>query len=294
VPLLSYLKQLAHRWGEHDNTSAAAAIGFYAIFMLAPMLVFATSGVEFFMGEKMAQSLTEERLEETVGPSGAKVAREVLGNADFSRQGVIAPAVSVLVLLYSASAIFYHLRKTLDTIFGGSRRVNRGPVVTYALGRLIAVTGVVVATSLMVAILVSQIVLHSLSERILGELHLSEWVWQLASSATTVAVVALAVVGLLKYLPSRPPGWRHVLKGAAVSIVLFELGKWLIVMYISKSVIASAYGPSSAIVAFLLWIFYSTQILILGAEVCQISAERAAEGLPERKPKGDKALNPPT
>ncbi len=275
VPLLSYLKEIARRWGEHDNTSAAAAIGFYAIFMLAPMLVFATSGVEFFLGEKVALSLTEERLEETVGPSGAKVAREVLDSADFSRQGVVAPAVSVLVLLYSASAIFFHLRKTLDTIFGKSLHQHRGPVVTYALGRLIAVSGVVVATSLMVAILVSQIVLHSLSEKILGELHLSEWVWQLASSATTVALVTVAVIGLLKFLPSKPPAWRHVLKGAAVSIVLFELGKWLIVIYISRSVIASAYGPSGAIVAFLLWIFYSTQILILGAEVCQLSSERA-------------------
>jgi membrane protein len=90
-----------------------------------------------------------------------------------------------------------------------------------------------------------------------------------------VAIVALVVIALLRFLPSQPPGWRHILLGAAVSVVLFEIGKWLIGLYISRSVIASAYGPSSAIVAFILWIYYSTQIFILGAEVCQLSAESA-------------------
>lgn len=273
MQLLSLIKQIAQRWVAHDNTRSAAAIGFYAIFTVAPMLVFATAGLGLFVGDERAQSLTEARLEEAVGPTGADVAREVLANADFSRHGTVPTVVSLLVLLYGASAIFFQLRKTLDRIFGRPQRVAREAIIASILGRLVAALCVIIATSLLVATLVAQVVLHRLSEELLKRSAISEPVWQLISTATTVLVVSLVVVALLRFLPSQPPAWRHVVRGAVVCVVLFELGKWLIGMYISSSVIASAYGPSSTIVAFILWIYYSTQIFILGAEVCQISAE---------------------
>jgi membrane protein len=264
-----FLKRLVQQWAAHDNTQSAAAIGFYAVFTVAPMLVFATAGLGLFVGDQEAQSLTEARLEESIGSTGSNVAREVLANADFSRHGVGATAVSGLVLLYGASSVFLQLRQTLDRIFGHPKRAVREAIIASILGRLISALCVVVATSLLVATLVAQVVLHRLSDELLATTEISETVWQMISTGLTVTVVSLVVVALLRFLPSRRPAWRHVLWGAVVSVVFFELGKWLFGMYISSSVIASAYGPSSAIVAFLLWIFYSTQIFILGAEVCR-------------------------
>ncbi len=271
-PIL-FAKRIAQQWVAHDNTRSAAAIGFYAVFTVAPMLVFATAGLGLFVGDQEAQSLTEARFEEAIGPTGSEVARDVIANADFSRHGVVATVISGLVLLYGASAVFFQLRKTLDRIFGRPQHAAREAIIASILGRLIAALSVIIATSLLVATLVAQVVLHRLSEELLARSEIPESVWQLISTATTVAVVSLVVVALLRFLPSRPPAWRHVMWGAAVCVVLFELGKWLIGMYISGSVIASAYGPSSTIVAFLLWIYYSTQIFILGAEVCQALAD---------------------
>ncbi len=268
-----FAKRLARQWAAHDNTRSAAAIGFYAIFTVAPMLVFATAGLGLFVGHQEAQSLTEERLAEAIGPSGARVTREVLVNANFSRHSVAATAVSAVVLLYAASAVFFELRNTLDRIFGRSPHTGRQALTAYLLGRLVAALCVIVATVLLVGTLIAQVVLDGLSDELLAQANIPEAVWQLASTATTVTIVSLVVVALLKFLPSQPPAWRHVLLGATVCVVLFELGKWLIGMYISSSVIASAYGPGSAIVAFILWIFYSTQIFILGAEVCKLSAD---------------------
>jgi len=273
MQLISFVKRIGQQWSAHDNTRSAAAIGFYAVFTLAPMLVFATAGLGLFVGREQAQSVTEARLEEAIGPTGAEVAREVLANADFSSHGTTATLVSALVLLYGASSIFYQLRKTLDRIFGRPERTPREALIASLLARLVAALCVIVATSLLLATLVAQVVLHSLSEELLTRTTISESVWQLASTAMTVIVVSLVVIALLRFLPSQPPAWRHVMWGAVVCVVLFELGKWLFGMYISRSVIASAYGPSSAIVAFILWIFYSTQIFILGAEVCKLSVD---------------------
>lgn len=276
VRVISFVKRLAQQWAAHDNTRSAAAIGFYAIFTVAPMLVFATAGLGLFIGHQEAQSLTEERLAEAIGPSGARVAREVLVNANFSRHSVVATVVSAVVLLYASSAVFFQLRKTLDRIFGRATRTGHQALLAYLLGRLVAALCVIVATALMVTTLIAQVVLDGLSKEWLAEVGIPEKVWHMVSTATAVVTVALVVIALLKFLPSRPPAWRHVLLGAAVCVVLFELGKWLIGMYISSSVIASAYGPGSAIVAFILWIFYSTQIFILGAEVCKLSADGAS------------------
>jgi membrane protein len=273
MPLTSYIKRIAKQWAAHDNTRSAAAIGFYAVFTLAPMLVFATAGLGLFVGQKQAQSLTAARFEEAIGPTGAEIAHEVLVNADFSNYGSLTTTVSVLVLIYGASSIFFQLRNVLDQIFGRPQRTSRAALISTLLSRVVAALSVVLATTLLVATLISEVVLHSISDELWGGTGFSETAWKLTSTFTSVVVVSLVILVLLRFLPSHPPGWLHVLKGAVVSVLLFELGKWLFGMYISKSAIASAYGPSSTIVAFILWIYYSAQIFILGAEVCKISAD---------------------
>jgi membrane protein len=237
------------------------------------MLVFATAGVGLVIGDQRAESLTEQRLTETLGKPGARVASEVLTNANFSRHSLAATVVSAFIVLYAASSVFFELRKTLNRIFGQPEHPDRHALVQALLGRLAAAACVILATCLLVATLVAQVVLDGLSAEMLKQFELARPVWHWISTASSVAVVSLVVVALLKYLPSQPPAWRHVVVGAAVCVVLFALGKWLIGVFISRSVIASAYGPSSAIVAFILWIYYSTQIFILGAEVCQLAAD---------------------
>lgn len=275
MPILSFLKQLAQRWAAHHDGSSAAAIGFYAIFMLAPMLVLATAGLGYIVGDQQAQDLAEGQLTDFMGPSGAHIAEEVLANADFSRHGVFAPAVSTALMLFAASAFFFQVRQTLDVIFGRPKRTARAAVLGALLGRVVAALSVVVAAALVVATLVAQVILNWISKQ--GPLAQSEYLtplWRFAPWAISTAVLFLLVVAMLKFLPSSPPGWLHALLGAAVTVVLFELAKWLVGLYISRSVITSAYGPSSAVVAFILWVYFSAQFFILGAEICQLSVER--------------------
>ena len=276
MQVIAKLNLIAQRWALHDNTRSAAAIGFYAVFTLAPMLVFATTGLSQIVGQEKAQQLTEARLEVVIGPTGNAIARDIFTKTDFSQYGYTATVLSVVVVLYGSSSIFFQLRQALDRIFGRPDRSPRAAFFALILSRLIAALSVIVATLLLLATLIGQVVLGSLSEEFLAESQFADLSWNWLSTTSSISVAFFVVIVLLKFLPSQPPAWRHVFRGAIVCVVLFEIGKWLAGVYISKGLIASAYGPSSAIVAFILWIYFSAQIFILSAEVSQLSAESEA------------------
>jgi membrane protein len=280
---VSLVRRLAQQWIAHDNTRSAAAIAYYAVFSLAPTLVFVTYGLDRFIGREDALELTEERLAATIGPAGAEIARNVLTNAKLFRHGGVATVLAGLLMLYGASSMFAQLRAALDRIFGKPVRSPREALVAALLGRAFAALVVVVVGGLIVASLFAQIVLHGVSEELQRRTAVSGIDWQLVTDATDVLVVSAVFVGLFKFLPSQPPAWRHLWLGAGAAVVLFETGKWLIGMYISRSFVTSAYGPSSSIVAFIVWIYYSTQILLLGAEVCHLSRGDTETGAKARQ-----------
>jgi membrane protein len=272
-----FVRRIARQWIAHDNTRSAAAIACYAVFTLAPTLVFVTYALGRFVGTEVAQALTEGRLATTLGPAGAEIARNVLTNADLFRHGGVTALLAGILLLYGASSMFSQLRRALDRIFGQPTRSPREAVLAALVGRALAALTVVVAGGLLLATLIAQVLLQSLSEEWLQWANVSGFAWQLVTDAAAVVVVSVIFLALMKCLPSQPPAVRHLWLGTAVSVVLFEIGKWLFAIYISRSVVASAYGPSSAIVAFIVWIYYSTQILLLGAEVCNQRQSAAAE-----------------
>lgn len=273
---MGVVKRIVGQWIAHDNTRSAAAIAYYAVFSLAPTLVFVTFALGVLVGSKDAQALTEERLAATLGPAGAEIAKNVLDNADKFQFGGATAVVAGLLLLYGASSMFYQLRSAFDRIFGKPTRSPRAALLAALLGRGIAALVVIVAGGVLVASLFAQVVLHSLSNEILGQNELLDSAWQYAARAAELVLVSSLFVALLRFLPSRRPTWSHVWLGAAVTVLLFEIGKWLIGIYISRSVVASAYGPSSSIVAFIVWIYYSAQTLLLGAEVCSLHGHEEA------------------
>lgn len=265
-----FIRRLAGQWIAHENTRSAAAIAYYAVFSLAPTMVFVTFALGILVGSKDAQALTEERLIQTMGPAGAEIAKNVLENVDKFQFSGWTAIVAGLLLLYGASLMFYQLRSAFDRIFGKPTRSPRAAFLAALLGRGIAAVVVIVAGGVLVTTLFAQVILHSLSDELFGKTELLDSAWHYAAEGGEIAIVSVLFVALLRFLPSRRPAWRQVWIGAAVTIVLFELGKWMIGVYISRSVVASAYGPSSSIVAFIVWIYYSAQTLLLGAEVCTL------------------------
>jgi membrane protein len=175
--------------------------------------------------------------------------------------------------------MFYQLRAAFDRIFGKPKRSPRAAFLAALLGRGIAALVVIAGGGLLVASLFTQVVVHGLSESLFDGNELLSEAWHVVTFGAELVLLSVLFVALLKFLPSRPPLWRDIWLGAAVTVVLFEIGKWLIGIYISRSVVASAYGPSSAIVAFIVWIYYSAQTLLLGAEVCHLKKGESSPAL---------------
>jgi len=266
-----WIKQLASQWSAHGNTRTAAAVSYYAIFALAPTLVFATAIVGMFVGDDEAQSLIKDRLTEAIGQAGAEVADDVLDSTSLSGHSIIATSVSAVFLFFGASAMFVQSRKSLNDIFGHEKKTGKAAFLTAVLGRLIGILLVIGAGGLMISTLVATVILHGISQWIPLNGDFREWSWQLIEIGVSSVTVAIIFFTLLVILPDKRPPIRHVIRGALIVVAFFELSKWLIGIYISRSFVASAYGPSSSIVAIILWIYCCAHIFLFGAEVCKLS-----------------------
>ena len=280
------IRRIVSRWHEHDNTRSAAAIAYYAMFTLAPTLVVATAVTGWFIAGKNVQQMIIQRAHDAFGSAGADVATSVLANEGYFRASPATPIVSGLLLLYGASLMFYHLRSALNRIFECEPHSSREAFMTALVGRLLAALFVIGASGLLVATLVTNVVLSAMTEWLAKNTVLRIGTWHTIEAVTSVVAVGVVFVAAIKFLPARRPPIRCVLPGAAVAIALFEAAKWLTGLYISGNVVASAYGASSSLVVLILWMYYSTQILLLGAEICRVSIERrdSAQGTPPLSP----------
>lgn len=267
--MLSFLRTLVQRWSVNQNQTAAAAIAFYAIFLLAPTLFFAVAACGRFVGTASARQSIEQWLG---GAVGADRATQLLGAIDVSRSGHnwLVGAVSALVLLYAASTAFVQVRTTLHQVFRVDFDSLRDQIWSSLIGRLLAALFAVLLGVLLVALMT----LTALVSLIGGDGRLAGFGLHVLS---VVVVTGLFTV-VMHSLPRSSPPLLHVLIGAFVAAVLFEIGRYLMTLYLSHSLLAAAYGASGALVAVLIWTYYSAQMFLLGAEIAQLLSERSRAG----------------
>ena len=274
--MIRSVKRIGYQWLVHDNPSAAAAIAFYSLFTLAPTLVFGVSLGQWALGLKDAQSALRGALVDVTTPAQADALLSLIDPDKLSRGGVWATVVAAVLLLYGASATFVQLRIALNRIFDLSAETVREQIHTTLVGRLVAAMFVILIGVLELAIIGVNVMLAHLESQLSHLGPFSVTALRILNMTASWLVIGLLFAGLLKYLPIRAPAWKHVLWGALVGLILFEVGKYLIGWYLSQAIIASAYGTSSSLVAIMIWIYYSSQTLLLGAEVTHHLAERRA------------------
>ena len=271
LKLIPFVRRVGKRWAAHGNTQAAAGIAYYALFTLAPVLIFATALAGWFISEQQARELAQQFLAQAIGPDGAQVAQDVFTNADFKRHGSIAMTISALALLYGASSSFWQLRAALDRIFGRAHRSRKGAVVNWIVGRVVSARVGILVGDILLGIVIGSTVLHETADRLAAASGLGDSLWHALGVLLSTLSFGVIFMFLYRLLPSSHPPWRQIWSGAIVSALGFELGKWIFGYYIARSLIATVYGPSSCLVAFLVWIYYSAQILLLGAEICALN-----------------------
>jgi membrane protein len=252
-------------WFEHRASSKGAALAFYTLFSLAPVLVLVIAIAGFFYGPDAARGEILEQLRGLVGPQGAEAIQLVLAGASNHEEGRVATLIATALLLFGATSVFAELKASLDDIWQVPPSKQSGIWDTVRTRLLSFGLVLVLAFLLMVSLVVSAAL--SILERFWGGL------WQdavlilsLLSGMIGFGVIAALFAVIYKMLPRIRLSWHDVAIGALGTAAMFSLGKYAIGMYIGNSGVTSSFGAAGSMIALLLWVYYSAQIFFLGAE----------------------------
>jgi membrane protein len=275
------MKRAGAAWVAHRAPTMGAALAFYSAFSLAPLLIIVIAFAGAAFGEEATRTAIVAQLSALVGPAGGQAIQELLTGAQEKVTGVVATAIGLLTMLVGATTILVELQDDLDAIWHAPRRPGN-TFLTMLRARVLSLglilgLGFLLLVSLVVngAVAASQAYLASYFPGIALVL-LQAWDY-----AFSVAAVTLLFAMLYKWLPNVSIAWSDVWSGAFTTAVLFSVGRIAIGVYLGRSAIASAYGAAGTLIVLLLWLYYSAQVLLLGAEfTCVYAAYRAhARGL---------------
>lgn len=277
---LSFTKQLFKNYGEDDAFTLGAALAYYTVFSFAPVIIVLTTVASYFVGREAVTGSLYGELEGLLGPDAARSLQEIVSNAYQSDDSIWATVIGVATLIFSATTVFSILKNSLNKIWEIKPQPDNS-ILAFIFTRLLSFSFVVGLGFLLIITLVLNALvigfMDQLAEMIptLGPIFLAATSWVLATLVTAV-IFAL----LFRYLPDARARWRDIWAGAIFTSLLFGLGRWLIGLYIGNSDFSSTYGAAGALITLLVWTYYNSQILFLGAEFTYVWAER--RGFPIR------------
>ncbi|MFZ7127647.1 MAG: YihY/virulence factor BrkB family protein [Desulfobacterales bacterium] len=278
--LYEVVKQAGYQWNEDNAPRFAASVAFFTIFSIAPLLtiVVAVAGVVF--GDAAARAALIEEIERLSGSGNAKAVETILEHAEFSAGDIITTIAAVLIMLWGATRVFAELQEAMNHIWNVTPRID-----SMVLGLLwkrtlsfvmILAVGFLLLVSLVMSALLSAFESQMAEVIPSGAMRILMWS---ADNAISFGLITLLVAMIYKILPDAEIAWRDVWLGAVVTAALFVIGKYLIGLYLGRSTTASAFGAAGSFMVFLIWIFFSVQILFFGAELTQVVANRYGSGV---------------
>ena len=272
--MLPLLKQTASEWMEDDAPSLGAALAYYTVFSLAPLMTIAIAIAGFFFGKEAAQGQIFDELRVLLGEEGGKAIEEMVQSASAQPTvGVVATVISVIILLFGASGVFGQLQASLNRIWGVKPKPGRG-VLGIIQDRLLSFGFTLVVGFLLLVSLLLTAGIALVADLAGGLMPASETLAQLLNFVLSLAIITLLFAMIFKFLPDAKIAWRDVWIGAFLTALLFTVGKFALGLYLGKSSVASSYGAAGSLIVLLLWVYYSSQILFFGAEFTQVYANR--------------------
>jgi membrane protein len=258
-------------WMEDKALRLSAALAYYSIFSIAPLLVIAISVAGLVFGMEAVQGKLNDQLRGYVGAQAADALQSMVQSAARPRAGWIGAISGVVILFVGATGVFGQLKDALNTVWEvkATKRSGIGGLVRERLLSfgLVLVIGFLLLTSLMLTTAMA-----ALNDYLGARLGVPGAVWAVIGFFISLAMVTLLFALMFRYLPDAKVQWRHVWLGAVVTAVLFEIGKFGLSFYLGRESTASSYGAAASVVLLLLWIYYASCILLFGAEFTQVYA----------------------
>ena len=287
---LPSLFKLTYQGWKQDNASRlSAALAYYTIFSLAPLLiiVIAITGLIWEEGAVRAQILSQ--IQSLVGAEGTEFVASLITNTGSPGEGIVVVLIGILTLLFGALGVFNELHNSLNIILNVEEEPPKGllqAIKKILIDRLLSFTMILGIGFLLLVSLVVTAGLSATQETIGNVFPMSEFILQVVNLVISLGVVTVLFALIFRFLPDAKISWRDVWIGAFITALLFSLGKTAIGLYLGNSAVASVFGAAGALVLLLLWIYYSAQILFFGAEFTQVYANTLGSKIvPERKEK---------
>jgi membrane protein len=267
------LKDTFQKWSTDKAPRLGAALSYYTVFSLVPLLILTIAIAGLVFGKDAAQQAMMGQIESLVGPQSAAAIQQMLEIAQKPSSGALASLIAIGTLLLGASGVFAQLQDALNTVWGVEPKTGRG-IWGVIKDRFFSFMAVLGTGFLLLVSLVLSAALAAFGKLFLSSLPGQETALHVANFAISFGVITLLFAMMFKLLPDAKIVWHDVWIGAGITSLLFTVGKFLIGMYLGKADVGSAYGAAGSLVILLVWVYYSSQILLFGAEFTSVYANR--------------------
>lgn len=269
--ILTLLRDTGIEWYEDEAPNKVASLAYYTLLSLAPLVLFSIALAGLWYGESEARGQVTDQLASVVGPQAAGAIKSVAQSAHRSDSGLLSSVIGIAVLVFGASGVFGQLQTALNGIWGVKPKPGRGWK-GFLRDRFFSFTMVLGVAFVLLVSLVLSAALAAIGSYFSSALPGGELVWQILNGLISLAVITGLFSLIFRVIPDVEIRWRDVWVGALVTAALFTLGKFLLALYLGKSSFSSSYGAAGSLVALVVWVYYASQILFLGAEFTQVYA----------------------
>ncbi len=270
----SVLKQTVAEWTEDRAPMLGAALAYYTVFSLAPLLIISIAIAGFVLGDEAARGQVFDQMRSLIGDQGAKATQDMVQSAGAKPStGIVATITGIVTLLFGASGVFGQLQTSLNIIWGVEPKPGRG-VKGLIKDRFLSFGFILVVCFLLLVSLVMSAGITFVAKWAGTMTAGTEVLAQVINIGLSLTVITVLFALIFKFLPDAKIAWRDVWIGAFVTSLLFTIGKFGLGLYLGTSSVGSSFGAAGSLIVLLLWVYYSSQILFFGAELTQVYANQ--------------------
>ena len=275
------LKDTASDWSDDNASRLAAALAYYTVLSIAPMMVLAVATAGLVFGEDAARGQIAAQLGSIVGPQASTAIQTIIANAKTPQSGVLGTLVGLAVLFFGASGVFGELQASLNVVWEVAPKPGRG-VRGFVEQRFFSFTMVLGVAFMLLVSLALSAALSAVGSVVSAALPGGASVWQAVNFVVALGLITVLFAMIFKVIPDAKVAWRDVWVGAFVTALLFNLGKLGLGLYLGRASLGSPYGAAGSIIVLVVWVYYAAQILLLGAEFTQVYARRHGDTIEPR------------
>lgn len=274
-----FVKAVFEKFSDDKAPKLGASLAFYTIFSLSPLLMIVISIAGLLFGENAARGEIVGQIQDLIGNEGAQVVQTALKNTNNAETGIISLVISFVTLAVGSTVVFIELQDSLNMIWKVKPKPGRNFIKGLLADRFQSFALVIASGFLLLVSLIVSAAISALSNFLQGKINLPFDLMQIINLVLSIGILFVMFGLIFKVLPDVLISWKDVWIGSLVTAGLFSLGKYFIGLYLGSNTLGSTYGAAGSLVVLLLWVYYSSQILFLGAEFTQVYANKYGSGI---------------